>query len=350
MFHVKHHNKLSIEDTTNMLYNHKKERGDHLNNKKISSTFTLIGLFSISLASLYAINKTISKLATSKGLLTDKNRQTYHWRFGDISYSVKGEGKPVLLVHNLKEDSSSVEWTEIISKLAKTNTVYAIDLLGCGLSEKPDITYTSYMYTQLINDFIRNIIKRKTSVIATGRSASFVLGACSVNEKSYEEIILINPENIHSLCKAPSKRTKTAKLILKTPVIGTFIYHILTKRKYIAEDFIDYYFYDRENISEALIDSYYESAHIGEGKAKNVFISVKGRYSNANIIRTLKNVNQNIHIIAGHEIPGIEEDMKEYQYYNPAIEVEYIDFTKGLPQLESPDEVMNYIGLYLYNE
>ena len=350
MFHVKHPIKFSIEVETYMVYNHIKERGAHLNNKKTSTTITCIGLFGAALAGLYAINKTLSKLATSKGLLSTNNKHTYHWRFGDISYTMKGEGKPILLIHNLKEDSSSIEWSEIIPKLSKTNTVYAIDLLGCGLSEKPDITYTSYMYTQLVNDFVRNVIKKQTSVIATGRSASFVLGACNVNEDAYEDIILINPENIHTLCKAPSKRTKTAKLILRTPVIGTFIYHLLTKRKHIEEAFIENYFYDRESIPEALIDCYYESAHIGEGKAKNVYISVKGRYSNANIIRTLKNINKSIHIIAGHELPGIEGDMKEYQYYNPAIEVEYIDYTKGLPQLEAPDEVMNYINLYLYNE
>lgn len=321
-----------------------------MNNKKITITLSLIGLGGAALSVLFAINKGISKLATSKGLLTDKNKEIYHWRFGDISYSVTGEGKPVLLVHDLRKDSSSIEWSEIIPKLSKTNTVYCIDLLGCGLSERPDITYTSYMYIQLINDFTRNIIKKKTSVIATGRSASFVLGACSINENAYEDLILINPENIKTLNKAQSKRTKTAKLLLKTPVIGTFIYHTQTTRKMIEKYFEEYYFYDCENISEALIDYYYESAHLADGNAKNLYISLIGRYTNANIIRILKNINNNIHILAGHELPDIKATVKEYQYYNPAIEAEYIDYTKGLPQLEAPDEVLKYINLYLYND
>lgn len=321
-----------------------------MNNKKITITLSLIGLTGTALSVIFAINKGISKLAASKGLLERKNKEIYHWRFGDISYSITGEGKPVLLVHNLKEDSSSVEWSEIIPKLAKTNTVYSIDLLGCGLSERPDITYTSYMYIQLINDFIRNIIKKKTSVITTGKSAAFVLGACSVNEDAFEDLILINPESIRNLHKAPSKRTKTAKLILKTPVIGTFVYHMQTAKNMIEENFEENYFYDRENISEALIDYYYESAHLADGNAKNLYISLVGRYTNANIIRTLKNINKNIHILAGNELPDIKAAVKEYQYYNPAIEAEYIDYTKGLPQLEAPEEVLKYINLYLYND
>ena len=104
-------------------------------NKKITTTLSLIGISFTSFISLSAINKAIEKIATSKKLLNSKNKEVYHWRFGNISYSVTGEGKPVLLVHNLKEDSSSIEWSEIIPKLSKTNTVYAIDLLGCGLSD-----------------------------------------------------------------------------------------------------------------------------------------------------------------------------------------------------------------------
>ena len=319
-------------------------------NKKIAYTLSFIGLTLTSLTTLSIINKAVDQLAISKELLDKHNKELYHWRFGDISYSVSGEGKPVLLIHNLNEDSSSIEWNYIIPVLSRSHTVYAIDLLGCGLSERPSITYTSYLYTQLINDFIHNIIKKKTSVIATGKSASFILGACNDNEEAYDELILINPDSIHSLKKTPSKRTKTAEFILKTPIIGTFIYHLKTSRKKILQSFEEHYFYDQESIPESFVDYYFESAHLTARKAKNLYASLVGKYTNANIIRTLKNINQNIHILASREIPNMESTIKEYQYYNPAIEVEYIDYTRLLPQLEAPEEVLKYIQLYLYHK
>lgn len=319
-----------------------------MNNKKITITLSLLGLGTAALSIIAGINKTFNELAVSKKLLSHKNRETYHWRFGDISYTVKGEGKPILLIHNLKEDSSSIEWSELIPKLSRTNTVYAIDLLGCGLSERPAITYTNYMFTQLVNDFIENIIKRKTTVIATGKSCSFVLNACSNNEDRFEEIILINPENIHSLNKSPSKRTKTATFMIRLPIIGSFIYNIVASKNLIEEDFEEEYYYDVDHIPNALIDYYHESAHLEGINSKNLYSSLVGRYTNTNIVRTLKEINKNIHIIAGREIPNIENDMKEYLYYNPAIEVEYIDYTKGLPQLEAPEEVLKNIQIYLY--
>lgn len=318
-------------------------------NKKTTAALTFTGLTISSLISLSAINKAIIQLATSKGLMNPGKKEIYHWRFGDISYSITGEGKPVLLIHDLTETSSSIEWSEIIPILSRTNTVYALDLLGCGLSDRPDITYTSYMYTQLTNDFIRNIIKKKTSVVTTGKSASFVLDACSTNEEAYEELILINPENIRTLHKKPSKRTKTAAFLLRLPSVGTFIYHLLTTKNSIRTLFETEYFYDPENISEALYDYYYESAHLKGKDAKNLAVSLAGRYTNANIIQTIKNINNNIHILAGAEIPGIEDVVKEYQYYNPAIEAEFITYTKKLPQLEAPSSIMKYLNLYLNN-
>lgn len=319
-------------------------------NKKITMTLSLIGISITSFISISAINKAVEKIATSKKLLNSKNKEIYHWRFGNISYSVIGEGKPLLLIHNLKEDSSSIEWSKIIPELSKTNTVYAMDLLGCGLSDRPDITYTSYMYSQLINDFIRNIIKKKTSIVVTGKSASFVLDACSINEEVYEELILINPENIRTLHKTPSKRTKTAAFLLKIPSIGTFIYHMITSRNMVEENFEKRYFYDKEQIPEALRDYYYESSHLGGKDSRNLYTSLIGRYTNTNIIHTLKDINKNIHILAGSELSDIKTIIKDYQYYNPAIEAEFIEYTKELPQLESPEEILKYINLYLCND
>ncbi len=315
----------------------------------IAITVSLTALATVVLSVIAAVNKGIEKLATSKGLLDPKNKKIYHWRFGDVSYSVTGEGRPVLLVHNLDPCSSSVEWTEIVPNLSRTNTVYTIDLPGCGLSERPALTYTSYMYTQLVNDFIQDIIKRPASVVATGKSAAFVLEACCINQDRFGELILINPDSIKNFRKSPTSRTKTAVLLLKSRVIGTLIYNIMMRKKVIERKFEEKYFYDSDNISETYVDYYFEASHLNGRFARNLYISQVGRYTSIDMIRSLKTINKNIHILASAEMPDVKKYMKEYQYYNPAIEVEYIDFVKELPQLEAPEEILKYINIYLYH-
>lgn len=73
----------------------------------------------------------------------------------------KGSGSPVLLIHDMLPGACGYEWNRIEEELAMEHTVYTIDLLGCGRSEKPGMTYTNFVYVQVICDFIRNVIGEK---------------------------------------------------------------------------------------------------------------------------------------------------------------------------------------------
>ena len=100
------------------------------------------------------INKAIKLSATSRNVLGEPEALCYKWRLGNIHYTKCGSGKPILLVHDLSPASSSYEWKNLAGKLAESYTVYTIDLLGFGRSEKPNLTYTNYLYVQLLCEFI----------------------------------------------------------------------------------------------------------------------------------------------------------------------------------------------------
>lgn len=79
----------------------------------------------------------------------------------------KGIWSSSTLIHNLDVCSSSYEWKNIEDALSKTNTVYSIDLLGCGCSDHPILTYTNFLYVQLVTDFIKHVIGEKTDIIVS---------------------------------------------------------------------------------------------------------------------------------------------------------------------------------------
>ena len=57
-----------------------------------------------------------------------------------IRYWTLGEGKPLLLLH---WGNSSIEtWSFNINQLAKHYRVYAFDMVGTGLSDKPTASYS----------------------------------------------------------------------------------------------------------------------------------------------------------------------------------------------------------------
>lgn len=311
--------------------------------------FKNIVLFtSLSVFSIHLLNKFLTFKATIRDSLKSELGFFYEWRFGKIYYTKQGSGSPLLLIHDLTTGSSSYEWNEVIKSLAKKHTVYTIDLLGCGRSDKPNLTYTNFLYVQLISDFVQNIIGHKTDVMVTGDSAPLVITACGNNKNLFNKIILINPMSLYRLNEIPSKRTKLLKLLIETPILGTLLYNLYAMKNNVENKFIETYYFNPFKVSQTYIDTYYESSNLGN--AKYLFASLKGRYTNINILHSLKNINHSIYIIGGSDEADIQTTIDNYSYYNPSIEAYTMKKTKHLPQLEAPEELLEQVEIFLSSE
>ena len=314
------------------------------NSKKKLITISI--LTTLSGVAIYAVNRFISATSVMKNLLQTEESQYYHWQFGKVFYTKKGTGKPLMLIHDLQCSSSSYEWKNLIETLSKEYTVFAIDLLGCGRSDKPRITYTNFLYVQLITGFIKNIIGCPTDVIASGLSGSFVITACNTVPECFKKIMLINPEDLSKLNKIPNKKSKFVKCMLEVPLIGTLLYHTVTNRSNIELLFTEKLLYNPFHENHQDIDAFYEGAHRGKGDGKYLLSSLVGNYVNLNITHALKNVNNSIYILGGSAEEGIRETLALYTALNPSIETELISKAKHLPQLETPVEVLERIRIF----
>lgn len=311
--------------------------------KALTITTLLAGAASIG---IHLINKTIYISATLDHLLDPVTETYYDWKFGKIFYTKQGQGTPLLLVHDLNTSSSDCEWKKVVKELSKSRTVYTIDLLGCGRSEKPNLTYTNYLYVQLINDFIKNVIKEKSDVIATGQSSSFILGACQNNRDIIDSVIMINPSDIYKAAHIPTNSTRLLTKLILLPLVGTLLYNILVRRDNIEKLFRDYYYFDKSKISHDEIMTYYEAAHCGNSSSKYLFASLSGNYLTANMMLYLKDLSNSIFIITGENEKNISE-AKEYQKLLPSIEIFNLSNAGYLPQLETPDKLLDQIKICL---
>ncbi|RKD35342.1 alpha/beta fold hydrolase [Lacrimispora algidixylanolytica] len=313
--------------------------------KTKNKLLTLLVLSASAAAATAVINKCIKLSATSKNLLSDTKAHCYKWRFGNIHYTKTGSGKPLLLIHHLSEHGSGYEWNQMINNLKDQYTVYTVDLLGCGRSEKPDLTYTNYLYVQMISDFIKSEIGHRTNVIASGSSSSLAVMACNNAPELFDQIMLINPDSLLLCSQIPNKHSKVYKFILDLPIIGTLLYHIATSKQAIKEEFSTHYFSNPYSVKNSLIDIYYESAHLGESP-KSLYASVTCNYARCNIVNSLKKIDNSIYIVGGEDMENIDDMIREYQRYNPAIETSLIGNSKFLPQLENPTELLRTIQMY----
>lgn len=302
------------------------------------------------LGTMHVVNRIFNYISTADNLLNSDDCEYYDWRFGEIAYKKSGSGKPILLIHDLNVCSSLYEWNKIEKDLSKTNTVYRLDLLGCGCSDRPILTYTNYLYVQLITDFIKHIIGEKTDVIVSGESSSFVLMACSNDDSIIDQVIMINPSDIIKLAKIPTKRSKLIKYLLYTPVIGTFIYNMKINKRTVSELFTSSYYYNQNDINEEDILAFTEASQKNKTYSRFLYASQVSRFTNANIICCLNRLNNNIFIITGNANPENILLANQYQNYLPSIEIIGIEKTKKMPHMEKPAEFINQVRILLSDE
>lgn len=311
---------------------------------KNNKLFQIAVLSSITAGTIYVINRTINLLANAKSALTDVNAAKYEWRFGNIFYTKQGEGKPVLLVHELSCGGSDLEWNKIVSEYSKTNTVYTIDLLGCGRSDKPAFTYTNFLYVQMITDFVKNVIGKRTDVVCTGSSSKFVIMACYNDDTLFDKIAIINPESI-VLNSSMATNKKLTKLLIEMPLIGTTVFNICNSKSSYRKLADREYFSKR--VSSKEVKHFYDASHYGTMTSKYLFASISANYTNVNISHAIKEINNSIVIIGGEDEKNISEIFMEYQEFNPAIETVMINNSKHFPQIEQPKEFLNAIKTYM---
>lgn len=283
----------------------------------------------------HIVNKLIYFLATANRLIEKKKGSVFNWKHGDIYYTKIGSGKPILLIHNLSVFSSSCEWENVVGELSKENTVYSIDLLGCGRSDKPRIDYINYMYVQLITDYVKEIIGERVTVVATNRSANFVLKSAELHPELFDKIFLVNPSEITVSSKKNGKAAQLVYHILHTPVFGTALYNAYTSKNTLDSFFTMDYFYNASKIDDTYINKYYEAAHTKNGEGKFLLASIYAHYLDMDITSTLKKISNKIYLVIGGGNPESRRAAEEYQTENSTIEIFEIEKTKLLPQLEN---------------
>lgn len=325
------------------------ERCGMIMNKRAKNILILAGLAT---AAMHILNRIEYSRSTSRNILSSTRNNPYknnyyEWRFGKIRYTVRGKGTPILMIHDLTVGSSSYEFHRITDELSKTHEVYCIDLIGYGMSDKPDMTYTNFLFVQLITDFIKNVIQRKTDIIAVGDSVPVAIMSCHNDSEIINKIVAINPQSLFQLNQIPSKQTRILKFLMEVPILGTFIYNLHTSRAAFEKMFRKDYFYNPGSINESDLLAYTEAAHTSDHHSKNTYASYVGRYMNANIVHALKEVNNSIYIIMGENKRDSRTTAANYEYYNHAIESVFIRGAKHLVHLEKSRETLEHIKTFL---
>ncbi len=233
----------------------------------------LIALATTAILSVVAINNKIFKNAEKKLIPVKKKSKTsshiYNWKFGQINYKTIGEGAPVLMIHSLLPGTNESEWENNIEELSKNNKLYLINLLGYGDSQRACITYSSYMFVCLINDFISEVIKEPAIVIASNTSSAIAEMSYIFNPSNFSKICLICPPVVPK--KTPVSLQLLNKIPLDFPILGDLIFNFYNSKKKLANLLKTKAYSDESFVTKDKIDSLYAYSHKEKGNNRHLF-------------------------------------------------------------------------------
>lgn len=283
------------------------------------------------------VNYMIFKNANKNICKTEENY--YDWNFGRIRYITVGSGEPLLLIHDLSVGSSSSEWEQNIFNLSKHYKVYVIDLLGYGKSEKPKISYSSYLYISLINDFIKDVIKEKVNIIASGTSSGFAIMANVFSGEMINKILIISPKRIAPVKIPQSNYNSFKKLLLESPVLGTSIYNISNSKMMTKLSLQKKYFDKKQYVTKDLINKTYFESHNKGSCCKYSYSSYVFNHLDVDIREKLNNIDKPVHIVWGDK--DKENPISNFNYLDKDCEnIELTIFADAAcyPHIENPRE------------
>jgi pimeloyl-ACP methyl ester carboxylesterase len=185
----------------------------------------------------------------------------YRWRGGELAYMVAGEGEPLLLVHGVYAGASSYEFRKNFEALSRDFTVYALDLLGCGMSERPSRGYEAEDVALQVEDFVREEIGDSAHLVASSLSAALVVPAFVRSGRLFRKVVLICPTGYGTLDRPSGRLGDVIYGLFLAPILGNTLYHAI-----VSEWGIRYYlgtmaYHDADLVTDELVEDHYSISH-----------------------------------------------------------------------------------------
>jgi pimeloyl-ACP methyl ester carboxylesterase len=216
-----------------------------------------------SVGGLAALNRRLKKVG-EPARLPDGEERRYYWRGWRLAYRVAGEPQapPVLLVHGVYAGASSYEFRKNFLELAEDFRVYALDLLGCGLSERPRRRYEPEDVASQVEDFAREEIGGQTHLISSSLSAALVVPAAVRSPRLFKKLVLICPTGLGGNLDRPSGRLgDTVYNLFRAPILGDALYDAIVSRWGIRYYLGTIAYQDPKAITDELVEDYYRTSH-----------------------------------------------------------------------------------------
>jgi pimeloyl-ACP methyl ester carboxylesterase len=270
----------------------------------------------------------------------------FSWRGQRIAFTVRGSGPPVLLIHSINPTAWSYEWRNNVEALARGNTVYTLDLLGFGRSDRPPVRYSARVFISLISDFVAQVIDEPTVLMASSLSAAYAVVLGARDPHRFPALVLSQPAGLVILQTGPQRITgEMRRFTVESPLVGTALFNALMSRRGVRAHLARLYA-DDTHVTPEMVEMAYQAAHQkGARRAPAAYFT---GHLNIDVTRALRRLTQPTLLIWGEEGSVVPlEEATRIRALQPSVELQILSPAGDLPHDEREDDFNVIVSSWL---
>jgi pimeloyl-ACP methyl ester carboxylesterase len=275
-------------------------------------------------------------------------QRRWTWRGYEIFAAEAGSGPLILLIHGIYAGASSYEYRKLFPLLAASHRVVAIDLLGCGLSDRPNLRYSGELFVEQIVDALGEFGREPTTLVGSSLGGAFSIRATARAADRVANLVTISPTGLGGVLDSePTQAQGAVTALLRSPVIGESLFNALASRPSLRW-FLEHQSYaDASEVTSEIIDHYYAITH--QPGARYVPAAFVGGGLNVNVARDLPFIEAPVLVAWGERAPSISALPNSSEFLKLARHGSLVTFANSglLPHEEEPTAMLTAIEAFL---
>lgn len=190
---------------------------------------------------IYSLRKVTLSMYAMDGMPPDQyvnvgSIRTRYWKIGN-------EGPPLIFVHGILRFAE--DWLLNMPTFARHYQVYALDLVGYGRTDKPDIDYEFFELAKFLDDFMTVLGIEKATLVGHSMGGGVVLAQACHHPEKVDKLVLVSSvgfgRNVHkSLRFATLPGLSNLFAVPPRPFIAQAFKEVIYDSKLITPELVDY--------------------------------------------------------------------------------------------------------------
>lgn len=269
----------------------------------------------------------------------------FTWRGHRVAYTKLGAGAPMILVHGIHAAAWSHEWRRVAEGLARHHTVYALDLLGFGRSDRPALRYTAALYLSLVDDFARRVVGEPAALVATSLAGAWAIALGARDAERFPALVLVGPTGLTRLNTPSLGGGSVARGIVETPLLGQALWNALVSRPSLRR-FLGSSYAGKSLVDDELLEACWQAAH--QRGARHAPASFIGHLLDVDAREPFRRLTQPTFVMWGEQAAAAPVDeIRPFMAARPDLEYVILDPAGDLVHDERPTDFVRLVTEFL---